>query len=145
MKIIFILIKKKNKGKQEIIWKSKKTYEDKILKKRVELKLFERKLEFWNSFRNWSLENYLKIGVSTVKFKNWNFGKLNLKEIGNLQIIWELEFWKLNLKEIGVSKIVWELKFWKLNYENWELGNYFKMEVLKIGILKLFENRSFKN
>ena len=27
MKIIFILIKKKNKGKQEIIWKSKKTCE----------------------------------------------------------------------------------------------------------------------
>ena len=58
MKIIFILIKKKNKGKQEIIWKSKKTYEDKILKKRVELKLFERKLEFWYLFRNWSLENW---------------------------------------------------------------------------------------
>ena len=111
----------------------------------MELKLFERKLEFWNLFENWSLENYLKIGVSTVKFKKWNFGKLNLKKIGNLKIIWELEFWKLNLKEIGVSKIVWELKFWKLNYENWELGNYFKMEVLKIGILKLFENRSFKN
>ena len=92
------------------------------------------------SFKNWNfgkLENYLKIGVSTVKFKNWNFGKLNLKEIGNLKIIWELEFWKLNLKEIEVSKIVWELEFWKLNYENWELGNYFKMKVLKIGILKI--------
>ena len=83
----------------------------------MESKLFKRKLEFWNLFGNWSPENYLKIGVSIVKFKNWNFGKLNLKEIGILKIIWEFEFWKLNLKEIGVSKIVWELEFWKLNYE----------------------------
>ena len=46
----------------------------KYLKTGVELKLFERKLEFLNLFGNWSLENYLKIGVSTIKFKNWNFG-----------------------------------------------------------------------
>ena len=47
---------------------------EKCLKTRVELKLFERKLEFWNLFENWSLENYLKIGVLKIKFKNWNFG-----------------------------------------------------------------------
>ena len=29
----------------------------KYLKNEVELKLFERKLEFWNLFENWSLEN----------------------------------------------------------------------------------------
>ena len=31
------------------------------LKIGVELKLFERKLDFWNLFENWSLENYLKM------------------------------------------------------------------------------------
>ena len=31
----------------------------KYLKTEVELKLFERKLEFWNLFEDWSLENYL--------------------------------------------------------------------------------------
>ena len=46
----------------------------KYLKSRVKLKLFERKLEFWNLSENWSLENYLKIGVLKIKFKNWNFG-----------------------------------------------------------------------
>ena len=40
------------------------------LKTGVKLKLFERKLEFWNFFENWSLENYLKIGVLKIKFKN---------------------------------------------------------------------------
>ena len=48
------------------------------LKIRVELKLFERKLDFfyfWNLFENWSLEDYLKIGVLGVKFKNWKFEK----------------------------------------------------------------------
>ena len=72
------------------------------MKTGVKLKLFERRLEFWNLFENWSLENYLKlelwklnlkirileikfernwnfedylrIGVLKVKFKNWNFG-----------------------------------------------------------------------
>ena len=46
----------------------------KYLKTGVELKLFEGKLEFWNLFGNWSLENYLEIGVLGIKFKNWNFG-----------------------------------------------------------------------
>ena len=56
-------------------WKSKKILElKKYLKNGVELKLFERKLEFWNLFENWSLENYLKIGILKIKFKNWNFG-----------------------------------------------------------------------
>ena len=48
----------------------------KYLKTGVKLKLFERKLEFWNLFKNWSLKNYLKIGVLKIKFKNLNFGKL---------------------------------------------------------------------
>ena len=42
------------------------------LKTRVELKLFERKLDFWNLFEIWSLRDYLKIGV--------------------LEIIWKLDF-----------------------------------------------------
>ena len=46
----------------------------KYLKTEVELKLFERKLKFWSLFGNWSLENYLKIGVLKIKFKNRNFG-----------------------------------------------------------------------
>ena len=33
------------------------------------------------------------------------------------------------------------MKLRKLNYENWKLINYLKMEVLKIGILKI----KFKN
>ena len=75
MKIVFMLIKKKNQGKRKIIWKSKKICElKKYLNNGVELKLFERKLEFWNLFENWSLENYLKIGVLKNKFKNWNIG-----------------------------------------------------------------------
>ena len=50
--------------------KSKET-ED-YLKIGVELKLFERKLDFRNLFGNWSLENYLKIEVLGIgiKFKN---------------------------------------------------------------------------
>ena len=42
----------------------------KYLKTRVKLKLFERKLEFWNLFENWNLENYLKIGGLKIKLKN---------------------------------------------------------------------------
>ena len=57
----------------------------KYLKTGVKLKLFERTLEFWNLFENWSLKNYLKIGVLKIKFENENFGELNLK----------LAFWKL--------------------------------------------------
>ena len=64
----------RSQGKQKIIWKSKKICELKIFENWVELKLFERKLEFWNLFENWNLENYLKIGVSTIKSKTWNFG-----------------------------------------------------------------------
>ena len=41
----------------------------KYLKIGVKLKLFE-KLKF----EKWSHENYLKIGVLKIKFKNWNFG-----------------------------------------------------------------------
>ena len=55
----------------------------KIFKTGVELKLFKRKLEFWNLFKNWKFENYLKINlkfgilkdylkmrVLKIKFKN---------------------------------------------------------------------------
>ena len=55
------------------------------VKTRMELKPFERKSDFWNLFENWSLKNYLKIGVLKIKFENENFGELNLK----------LAFWKL--------------------------------------------------
>ena len=56
------------------------------------------------------------------------FWKLNLKEIGTLKIIWELEFWKLNL---GIE--VLEIKF-EINW-SFENGNFGK----------LFENRNFEN
>ena len=46
----------------------------KYLKTGVKSKLFERKLKFWNLFKNWKTENYLKIGVMKIKFKKWNFG-----------------------------------------------------------------------
>ena len=39
------------------------------LKTRAELKLFERKLDFWNLFENWNFENYLKIGALEIKFE----------------------------------------------------------------------------
>ena len=45
----------------------------KYLKTRVKSRLFERKLKFWNLFENWKLENYLKIRVLKIKFKNRNF------------------------------------------------------------------------
>ena len=48
----------------------------KYLKTRVKLKLFERKLEFWNLFENWDLKKYLKIGVLKIK-------------------LWKLKSWKL--------------------------------------------------
>ena len=53
-------------------WGSGKT--EGYLKTIVKLKLFERTLGFQNLFRNRSLENYLKIGVLGIKFKNWIFG-----------------------------------------------------------------------
>ena len=75
-------------------------------------------------FENWSeIEIYLKIEVSKIKFKNWSFEKLNLKEIRVLKINWELEFWKLVLR-IGILEIKFE--------RNWNFENYLKMEVLKI-------------
>ena len=76
----------------------------KYLKTGLKLKLFERKLEFWNLFENES-------------FENWNFEKiiwkLNLRigilknylKIEVLKIIWKLEFWKLEF---------WKLEFWKI-------------------------------
>ena len=45
----------------------------KYLKIGVKLKLFERKLDFWNLFENWTLEDHLKFGVLKIKFKNKNF------------------------------------------------------------------------
>ena len=56
--------------------KSRETGDYLKLKTGVELKLLERKLDFWNLFENWSLKNYLKIGVLGIKFKNWNFGRI---------------------------------------------------------------------
>ena len=40
------------------------------LKTKVELKLFEWKLDFWNLFENWSPEDYLIIGALGIEFKN---------------------------------------------------------------------------
>ena len=71
------------------------------LKTGVKLKLFERKLEFWNFFENWSLENYLKIE------------KLNLR-IGILEIKFERNWNFENYLRFVVSKI---------KYENWNFGN----------------------
>ena len=56
-----------------------------LFETRKALKLFKRKLDFWNLFKNWSLENYLKIDLFTKiiimmimiiknKCENWNFG-----------------------------------------------------------------------
>ena len=68
--------------------------------------------------RNWSFENYLRIGVLKISFKNWSF-------------------WKLILKENGVSKI----RVLKIKLRNWSfekylkigiLDNYLKIEVLEI-------------
>ena len=58
---------------------------------------------------NCSFEIYFKIEVSKIILKVWG---LNLKEIGILKVIWELDFWKLN----------YELESWKL----------FEDEILKI-------------
>ena len=61
-----------NYEKSILTYEKKKKTED-YLKIGVELKLFERKLDFWNLFENWSLKNYLKIEVLGIKFKNWSF------------------------------------------------------------------------
>ena len=81
----------------------------KYLKTGVKLKLFERKLEFWNLLENWSLENYLKIR--------------GFLRIGILKIIWEFEFSKLNLI-IGVLEIKFE-EIWtlKIKFKTWSFGN----------------------
>ena len=79
-------------------------------KTRMKLKLFEGKLDFWSSFENRSLENYLKIGVLGIKFKNWNFGNWKLSSA-----IRKLEFQKLRTK-IG----------------NWNFEELFKDRILKI-------------
>ena len=54
------------------------------MRTRVDLKLFERKLEFRKLFENWN-------------FEDWNFWKLDSKEIGALKIIlknWSFEnYW----------------------------------------------------
>ena len=65
----------------------------------MELKLFEIKSDFWNSFEklesrrlfkeNWDFRVYLKIGLSGIKCENENFYKLNLNKVGNLKMIWE--------------------------------------------------------
>ena len=64
------------------------------LRTRVELKLFEGKLDFWNLFENGSLNS---------KLEYW---ELNLR-IWVFKIIWELEFWKLNLR-IEILEIKFE-------------------------------------
>ena len=53
-----------------------------------------------------------------------------------------MEFWKLNLKEVGILKIIWELEFWKLSLRirileikfeiNWKFENDLRIRVLKI-------------
>ena len=74
----------------------------------MELKLLERKLDFWNLFENWSFENLLKIEVLEIKFKNWNFGN-----------------WKLSLKN-------WNFRNCELNLKSEFLRIYLKMEFFLI-------------
>ena len=49
-----------------------------------------------------------------------------------------MKFWELNLKEVGILKIIWELEFWKLNL---------KMESFKKLNLEIetLENGNFEN
>ena len=76
----------------------------------------------------WQLEFWeLNLRIRMLEIKFWK--KLELFEDWSFEnYIKELELWKLNLKEIRILKIIWELELWKLNYENWNLGNYLKME-----------------
>ena len=69
------------------------------LKVRAELKLFGRKLDFWDliekletrrALENWSFRVYLDIRLLEIGCKNGNFQKLNLKEVGILKTIWGL-------------------------------------------------------
>ena len=60
------------------------------LKAIAELKLFGRKLDFWNlieelesrrSLENWSFRVCLEFGFLEIKFeRNWNFEKLNFND-----------------------------------------------------------------
>ena len=104
----------------------------KYLKTRVKLKLFERKLEFWNLFENWSLENYLKIKVLKIQLKNWGFEKLNLKN----------EILGIYLKMESLKKIEFgNYNFWKFNLKIEVTEN---PEFLKVNLKKKWWNVSIK-
>ena len=61
----------RNAGSTKRLFENERKFMNlKYLKNRVELKLFERKLEFWNLFESWSLKNYWKIGVLEIKFED---------------------------------------------------------------------------
>ena len=80
------------------------------MKTRVELKLFERKLDFWNLFEKLESRRLLK----NQSFEKWNLriGILDIKFTRNLILEIKFErnqnFWKLNLKEIGIPEIKFE-------------------------------------
>ena len=93
-------------GTLEIIW------ELELWKLNLRIGSLEIKFE-----RNWNFGNYLRIGVLKIKFRKLNFGN---------QIWKKLESWKLNLKEIGILEIIWKLEFWKLNLRNGILEIKFK-------------------
>ena len=65
----------------------------------------------------------MKSGRIKEIFENWSEIKIISKKtkvlgiyskIESSKIIWKLAFWELNLKEIGILKIIWELEFRKL-------------------------------
>ena len=58
------------------------------------------------------LENYLKMNVLTVKFENWNFGKLNF-EMGVLTI--KFENWNFEKLNFDIKK--WRIFILFLNME----------------------------
>ena len=82
----------RNAGSTKRLFENERKFMNlKYLKNRVELKLFERKLEFWKLI--WKLKSRklnLKIGILKELFENGS----------SENSIWKLEFWK------------WE--FWKL-------------------------------
>ena len=61
-----------------MIGKNRRLFENqsgiKTVRKNIGFSKFIWKLKSRNLFGNWSLENYLKIGVLGIKFKNWIFG-----------------------------------------------------------------------
>ena len=81
--------------------------------------------------RNWSFENYFRIGVLKIIWK-WKLWKLNLKN-GVLKIKFEKKKWNLeNYLEIGVLKIeFWKLEFWKLEF--WKL-NFWSIKNMTLGL-----------